>query len=101
MPERPLILTGFMGSGKSTVGRMLARRLRFRFLDTDKLVEERAHMRIPEIFEKHGEADFRGSRFGDHSKDLKGDNELLSLTRPDVIRAPAARGRSRSSWFGY
>ena len=35
---------------------------------------------------KLGEADFRGSRFGTHSKDLKGDNELLSLTRPDVIR---------------
>ena len=34
---------------------------------------------------KLGEADFRGSRFGMHSKDLKGDNELLSLTRPDVI----------------
>ena len=35
---------------------------------------------------KLGEADFRGSRFGDHSKDLKGDNELLSLVRPDIIR---------------
>ena len=34
---------------------------------------------------KLGEADFRGSRFGMHSKDLKGDNELLSLTRPEVI----------------
>ena len=59
LPEN-IVLVGFMGSGKSTVGRMVARRLRFRFLDTDKLVEERAHMRIPEIFEKHGEADFRG-----------------------------------------
>ena len=54
-----IVLTGFMGSGKSTVGRMLARQLRFRFLDTDKLVEERAQMNIPEIFEKLGEADFR------------------------------------------
>ncbi len=34
---------------------------------------------------KLGEADFRGSRLADHPKDLKGDNELLSLTRPDVI----------------
>ena len=59
VPEN-IVLVGFMGSGKSTVGRMLARRLRFRFLDTDKLVEERAHLRISEIFEKHGEADFRG-----------------------------------------
>lgn len=57
-PEN-IVLVGFMGSGKSTVGRMLARHLRFRFLDTDKLVEERAQMKIPEIFANHGEADFR------------------------------------------
>ncbi len=36
---------------------------------------------------KLGEADFRGDRFTEHHKDLKGDNELLSLTRPDVIEA--------------
>ena len=36
---------------------------------------------------KLGEADFRGDRFVDHHKDVKGDNELLSLTRPDVILA--------------
>jgi shikimate kinase len=58
-PAENIVLIGFMGSGKSTVGRMLARQLRFRFLDTDKLVEERAQMKIPEIFEKHGEAAFR------------------------------------------
>ena len=36
---------------------------------------------------KLGEADYRGERFKDHPKDLKGNNELLQLTRPDVIRA--------------
>jgi 5-methyltetrahydrofolate--homocysteine methyltransferase len=36
--------------------------------------------------EKLGEADFRGTRFADHPKDLKGNNDLLPLTRPDVIR---------------
>ena len=35
---------------------------------------------------KLGEADFRGERFRDHPRDLRGDNELLVLTRPDVIR---------------
>src|SRR5882672_6199208 len=35
---------------------------------------------------KLGEADFRGERFKDHTKDLKGNNDLLQLTRPDVIR---------------
>ena len=37
--------------------------------------------------QKLGEADFRGDRFPDHAQDLKGDNELLTLTRPDVIRS--------------
>ena len=36
---------------------------------------------------KLGENDFRGTRFKDHSNDLKGNNEVLSLTRPDVISA--------------
>jgi shikimate kinase len=58
LPEN-IVLVGFMGSGKSTVGRMLARQLRFRFLDTDKLVEERERMTIAEIFARHGEAHFR------------------------------------------
>ena len=54
-----IVLIGFMGSGKSTVGRMLARRLRFHFLDTDHLVEERAQMSIKSIFARYGEAHFR------------------------------------------
>src|SRR5437879_604109 len=58
-PPENIVLVGFMGSGKSTVGRMLARQLRFHFLDTDKLVEQRARMTIAEIFARHGEADFR------------------------------------------
>ncbi|MEO6740283.1 MAG: shikimate kinase [Chthoniobacteraceae bacterium] len=58
LPEN-IVLIGFMGTGKSTVGRMLARQLQSRFLDTDKAVEAGAHMTIPEIFAKHGEDDFR------------------------------------------
>ena len=58
-PPENIVLIGFMGSGKSTVGRIVARKLRFRFLDTDKFVEERARMSIPEIFKRHEEAYFR------------------------------------------
>jgi shikimate kinase len=49
-----IILIGFMGSGKSTVGRVIAKRLRFQFLDTDFLVEERARATISEIFARPG-----------------------------------------------
>lgn len=54
-----LALIGFMGTGKSSVGRMVAARLRFRFVDTDDLVERRMGMRINDIFSQKGEAAFR------------------------------------------
>lgn len=60
MPEdRPnIVLTGFMGTGKSTVGRLLAERLGWPFVDTDALIEVR-HGPIPEIFSEQGEERFR------------------------------------------
>ena len=54
-----LALVGFMGVGKSTVGRHLANELEFEFVDTDEIIEERTGMPISEIFAKHGEAAFR------------------------------------------
>lgn len=57
--DRNIILTGFMGSGKTTVGRILARNLGWEFLDTDREIESREGRTIPEIFETLGEASFR------------------------------------------
>ena len=54
-----LYLVGFMGVGKSAIGRRLAKALGFRFLDSDREIERRAGMTIPEIFEQQGEAAFR------------------------------------------
>jgi shikimate kinase len=54
-----ILLVGFMGSGKSSVGRNLARRLKWGFVDFDTEVEKRAGMAIPSLFEKHGERLFR------------------------------------------
>jgi shikimate kinase len=53
-----IVLTGFMGTGKSTVGRVLARRLGRRFVDTDTLIE-REHGPIADIFAHEGEPAFR------------------------------------------
>ena len=53
-----LILTGFMGTGKTTVGRLVAERLGFAFVDTDAIIEER-HGPIASIFAERGEAAFR------------------------------------------
>ncbi len=54
-----LVLTGFMGAGKSTIGRLLANRVGWSFLDLDTHLEQRAGATIPEIFALHGEARFR------------------------------------------
>lgn len=54
-----IVLTGFMGAGKTTVGELLAARLGWRFVDTDRVVEEHAGMTVAEIFERRGEAAFR------------------------------------------
>jgi shikimate kinase len=54
-----LCLAGFMGSGKTTIGTLLARQLAWRFVDLDDRIEEAAGLRIPEIFERLGEPAFR------------------------------------------
>ncbi|GAB6171419.1 shikimate kinase [Paradesulfitobacterium aromaticivorans] len=56
---RNIILTGFMGTGKSTVGRRLARTLGWDFIDTDSEIERITEMSVAEIFRRHGETRFR------------------------------------------
>ncbi len=57
---RNVILTGFMGTGKSSVGRLLARALGWQFVDTDDLIVQKAGKPIKDIFDQDGEAAFRG-----------------------------------------
>lgn len=54
-----IVLCGFMGCGKSTVGKNLARKTGRKFVDMDTYIEEKAGMTVSEIFEKHGENGFR------------------------------------------
>jgi shikimate kinase len=54
-----IFLTGFMGAGKTTVGRRLAELLGTRFVDLDQQIEERAGETVREIFARHGEPAFR------------------------------------------
>lgn len=61
-PER-VVLTGFMGSGKTTVGRVLAARLDWPFADLDEAIAFREGLSVPEIFAQHGEAAFRRAEF--------------------------------------
>lgn len=54
-----IVLIGFMGCGKSTVGKMLAEKMEYQFIDTDALIEQNAKKTINEIFAAHGEEYFR------------------------------------------
>jgi len=59
MLDRPIVLVGLMGAGKSTVGRRLAKRLGIPFVDSDVEIEEAAGSSTSELFERYGERDFR------------------------------------------
>ena len=78
MTEGPIFLTGFMGVGKTRVGRILARELGRCFLDTDRMIEQRAGKTIAEIFADEGEAHFR---------QLERDCVLETCQRPDAVVA--------------
>ena len=58
-PPRRIVLTGFMGSGKTTVGPLVAARLGWNFVDLDDVIEAEAGATIAELFSRHGEAAFR------------------------------------------
>ncbi len=59
MSDRNIILIGFMGTGKTVVGKSLAEQLGYTFVDTDTLIEEKAGKRISRIFAEDGEPAFR------------------------------------------
>lgn len=84
-----LILVGFMGAGKSSVGRLLARRLGRCFVETDDMIAGREGCAVPEIFARHGEAHFRAAE----EETLR----LLALKQGEVIATgggmPCREGR--------
>jgi len=73
-----IFLVGPMGSGKSTVGRALARKINFRFIDSDREIEARCGVDIPTIFEYEGEQGFR-------EREERIIDELTQL--PDIVLA--------------
>ena len=57
--DRPIVLVGLMGAGKSTVGRRLARRLGLSFIDSDTAIEDASGLSAAEVFERFGPDDYR------------------------------------------
>lgn len=59
LKNKNLVLTGFMGTGKTTVGYILASSLKRTLIDTDQMIEEKTGLTVSQIFEQHGESYFR------------------------------------------
>ncbi len=76
---RRVVLTGFMGAGKSTIGRLLASGLNWQFLDLDAHLEARTGATIPQLFERHGEAHFRRLESTALASALGHDHTVLAL----------------------
>jgi shikimate kinase len=98
MSRENIILTGFMATGKTTVGKLLAERLGYEFVDTDQLIVERSGMRVEEIFQVKGEAAFRKME-ADLAREL-GDREGVVVStggrlmlNPSNAEALSRRGR--------
>jgi shikimate kinase len=79
--DRPIVLVGLMGAGKSTVGRRLAKRLGLQFVDSDTEIEEAAGTSAAELFERFGEHDFRD-----------GERRLVARLMDGTVRVIATGG---------
>ncbi len=76
---RRVVLTGFMGSGKTTVGRALAAHLGWRFADLDESIQELLGRSVPQIFAEQGEAAFRGAELDALRELLAGSRVVIAL----------------------
>lgn len=88
--DRNIVLIGFMGTGKSTVGRRLARSLRRQFVDTDREVERRSGMGIADLFALGGETAFRDIE-ADVVRDLSRRRGGVIATGGGTLLRPANR----------
>ncbi|MGB6132308.1 MAG: shikimate kinase [Acidobacteriaceae bacterium] len=95
-----IVLTGFMGAGKTTVGALLADHLGWQFVDSDRIVEDRAGLTIAGIFTRHGETAFREMEAAAIRDAASGDRLVLALgggalellpTREFLASLPACR----------
>lgn len=77
--KKSLVLTGMMGVGKSTIGRIIAKRLKVKFIDVDKIIERNEKKSIKRIFEDNGEEYFRKLEKKITFKILKKKKKVIAL----------------------
>lgn len=96
-PSR-IILTGFSGTGKSSVAALVAERLGWRAVDTDDLIEETAGRAVADIFAREGEAAFRDLE-SEALREACAGNELVVSTGGGILQRPANRRVAASGGF--
>jgi shikimate kinase len=77
--KKNLVFLGMMGSGKSSIGYLVSKKLNLKFADIDSLIEEETGMSVSEIFDKKGETHFRNLEEKITLKTLKSTGEVISL----------------------
>lgn len=93
-----IVLIGFMGSGKTTVGQLVAEKLAWPFVDTDALVAEEAGLSIPDIFAAEGEAGFRARESAALAQLAEGGPRVIS-TGGGIVTQPRNAGLLRALGF--
>jgi len=91
-----IFLIGLMGAGKSTVGKVLAKKLGRRFLDADHVIEERCGVKIPVIFEMEGEEGFR-KREAQTIREITVEQDIILATGGGAILLPENRQSLRGN----
>lgn len=91
-----IILIGFMGTGKTSVGKRIARALNWQFIDTDQVIEEVTGMEIKEIFQKYGETRFRSEEAAAVKRVTQENNRVIS-TGGGVVLNPENLQRLKNS----
>lgn len=100
--DRPVVLVGLMGAGKTSIGRLLAERLDLDFVDADAEIEAAAGCTIAEIFARHGEAEFRAGERRVIRRLLEGPPRVIATgggAFMDRETRACVRARGHSIWL--
>lgn len=96
-----IALIGFMGSGKTTIGRILARSLDMKFIDIDRCISMKEKRTIPEIFEEHGEKYFRDLERSIIEEESKDNNIVISTGGGAIIDNVNIKNLKSTSFVVY
>ena len=96
-----IALIGFMGSGKTTIGRILARNLDMKFIDIDRCISMKEKRTIPEIFEEHGEKYFRDLERSIIEEESKDNNIVISTGGGAIIDNVNIKNLKSTSFVVY